>query len=255
MTGNSDAAAHVCRRRLPRNQEGGDLTRIGVELSVGLQERTQPVAQHAPGAPLRRPPRPAGRGPNDCRTRRVAAVEKNLQARAARCGHIVFEARLRHDVERPHILPAQRREHALDMFAGAQTIDAMIDAAAGIDMLFEAADLDLIIAATFRADAKRAEDRLLGLQRLDRSNFRAPAPAAQRDFILVGGAPALRLWRPIQDGARTRCLARAMPFRCLLCRRVGSSHRVRIFQHGWTVGRVVQFDQCRRGGIRARFHM
>ncbi len=97
--------------------------------------------------------------------------------------------------------------------------------------LIETADLDLVAAAALRADAKRPEDRLLRLQRLERGDLRAPTPAAQRDFVLVGGIPALRLWRPVEDGARTRRLARAMSLRRVLCRRVGSGNRVRILKH------------------------
>ena len=110
-------------------------------------------------------------------------------------------------------------------------------------MLIEAADLDLVAASSLGCDPKRAKDWLPWLEHLQRRDLGAPPPTAQRDFFLVGGVPALRLRRPFQDGARPRCLARATPLRADLRRRVLPSHRVRILQHVWTVGRAAQFDQ------------
>jgi hypothetical protein len=86
---------------------------------------------------------------------------------------------------------------------------AMVDATARVGTPFKAADLDLIGAAALRTDAKRAEDRLHRLQRLDCGDLRAPAPAPQRDLLLVGDVPTLRLRWPIQDRASKPNLARA----------------------------------------------
>ena len=60
---------------------------------------------------------------------------------------------------------------------------------------------------TFRAHTKRAEDRMLRFKYLKRRNFRAPAPAPQRDLFFVGGVPALKLGWPFDDRAGTPLLA------------------------------------------------
>ena len=68
----------------------------------------------------------------------------------------------------------QRREHALDVLAGAEPVDAMIDAAAGIGEAVEAADLHLVEAAAAGLRAEGAEQRMLRLQRLDGDDLGAP---------------------------------------------------------------------------------
>ena len=76
------------------------------------------------------------------------------------------------------------------MLAGTKTVDAMINAAAGIGARYKAADFDLVGIAAFGAHTKRAEDSMRRLKRLERRNFRAPAPAPERDLVFVGGVPA-----------------------------------------------------------------
>ena len=85
------------------------------------------------------------------------------------------------------------------MLAGAEAVDAMIDAAAGVHRSIEVADLDLIGRSALRTHTKRAEDRMLGLQCLDRSDLRASAPAPKLDLVLVAGIPALRRRRSFED--------------------------------------------------------
>jgi hypothetical protein len=84
----------------------------------------------------------------------------------------------------------------------------MVDAAARVDVLIDAADLHLVGAAGIRADAERAEHRL-GLDRLDAQELRASAPAAQLDLLRIGGAPSLRRRRPVEHGAGVLALTRA----------------------------------------------
>ena len=123
-------------------------------------------------------------------------------------------------------LPAKNLEHTLDMLAGAEPVDAVIDAAAGIRAVLETADLDLVGAAGFRVHAERTVNRLSRLQWLDGANLGAPAPTSELDLFLVGGAPALQLGRTVEHRAGPRLAARSPSLRDFLCRRVGPDHRV-----------------------------
>ena len=132
------------------------------------------------------------RGPHQCRRCGAATIQEDLDARTAPGRGLA---------ERLGAALAQRREHALDVLAGAEPVDAMIDAAAGIAEAVEVADFHLVEAAASGLHAERAEERLLGFQRLDGNDFGAAPPAAQRDLVLVGGPPALQGRRPIEHGA------------------------------------------------------
>ncbi len=109
----------------------------------------------------------------------------------------------------PHAaLAAQRRQHALDVLAGAETVDAVIDAAAGIDAGVEAADLDLVEAAAAGADAEGAEHRMLGLQRLDGDDLGGPR---QRRSAISSSSVVLQPWM----GGRSRTARALLPPRDL----------------------------------------
>src|SRR5207237_9357363 len=158
---------------------------IRIESSALCQKWREPIARRPHG-------RAAGSGPSQRRARNAAAVEKNLDPRTAlRLGL----------AQRLAVAPAERCEHAFDVLAGAEPIDRMVDAAAGIDETFEAANLHLVETAASRMHPERAVERLLGLQRLDRNDLGAPAPAAEVHLVLVAGAPALQRGRSIEDGA------------------------------------------------------
>jgi len=131
-------------------------------------------------------------GPSQGRRGGTAAIQKDFDARTSP-GRVL--------AERLGAAPAQRRQHALDVLAGAEPVDAMIDAIAGIGKALEAADLHLVEAAAAGLGAERAENRMVRFERLDGDDFSGAPPAAQRDLVLVGGPPALRRRRPIEHGA------------------------------------------------------
>src|SRR5262249_32101878 len=72
-----------------------------------------------------------------------------------------------------------------------ETIDAMVDAIAGVGERLEAADLDLIGAAVAGADTEGAKQRPLRLQGGNPRDLRLPPPPPQRDLLLIRGPPAL----------------------------------------------------------------
>ena len=126
--------------------------------------------------------------------------------------------------------PPQLGEHALDVLAGAQAVDAVIDAAAGISEAIEAADLHLVEAPPASGlRPEGSEERMLRLERLDGDDLGRAPPAAQRELVLVAGPPSL--WRrPVENGAglagRTRLAGRFGAGRFLLASRIStSSHR------------------------------
>ena len=133
------------------------------------------------------------RGPGQRRMRRVAPIEKHLHPAAAGIGGFA---------EGPGAAPAQGGDDAFDMLAGAEAIDPMIDAAAGIGEILEAADLAL-------RRIPPVPERIRNVPKIGcsgssasmRDDLGAAAPAAQRDLVLVGGQPAERRRRPIEDSA------------------------------------------------------
>ena len=147
---------------------------IGSERAIRLEERQR-----------------ANRAPPACRRRRPRAMQCRASAAPRRSRKTSTRGlpRRRGLAERLGAALAQRRQHALDMLAGAEAVDAMIDAAAGIGEAVEAADLHLVEAAAPRLRAERAEKRMLGFQRLDGDDLGAAPPAAQRDLVLVGRRP------------------------------------------------------------------
>ncbi len=97
-------------------------------------------------------------GPGDARLRLAVPRQKDLHTgRAGLC-------RLSELRRAP---PFERQEHALDMFAGAEAVDLIIGAAAGIRKAGQIADLDLVDAAAVRRYAKSSEKGLVLFKRLD----------------------------------------------------------------------------------------
>jgi hypothetical protein len=129
--------------------------------------------------------------PDHGRFRRAATPQEDFDGRTAVAGRLAIGA---------GAAAAQGGEHALDMLAGAQGVDAMVDAAAGIFETVEAANLHLVEGATARANAETAEERALAALRVDVDDLRPPAPAPQGDLLLVGRAPSLRR-RPLKHSA------------------------------------------------------
>ena len=83
-------------------------------------------------------------------------------------------------------------QHGLDVFAGAQPIDAKVHAIAGELPLAHVANLDRVSQSAARVDAKIGEDRMARIGVGDAELFRLRAHAAAVDFVLVGRAPIVR---------------------------------------------------------------
>lgn len=105
------------------------------------------------------------------------------------------------DLDPPGALPGgpleaairlQIREDRLDVFAGTQAVDPMIGAAAGVEVVRERADLDVIGAAALGTDPEGAEQPLPRLEGLDRDGLLERPPAPLFDLLGIGGAPALK---------------------------------------------------------------
>jgi hypothetical protein len=105
-------------------------------------------------------------------------------------------------LERPHATPAEAGEDALNVLAGAEAVDAMVDAAAGVPRRGEIADLHLIDAAALGLHTKRTKDGVCRLQRFDRDDLGAATPTPELDLVLVARIPPLRRRRPLKDGPR-----------------------------------------------------
>jgi hypothetical protein len=75
------------------------------------------------------------------------------------------------------------------MLAGAKSIDAVIDAAAGIIAAREIANFHVIATARGRAHAERSERTPLRFQRLDSCELGTAAPTPQIKLVLVAGSP------------------------------------------------------------------
>ena len=185
VTRDPDQSTQLRRGAVPSGEKRSDPIRIGVERSIGCEERRDPLARRLQACA-------GGCGPGDGRARRIAPVKKQLDARTARSSS---------SAKRLRVAPLQGESNAFDVLAGPEAVDPMVDAAAGVRQPVEAADLDVIRAAAPGPHAERAEDRLLGFERFDGDDFGAAAPAPQHDFLLVGGAPALGSRRPIEHGA------------------------------------------------------
>ena len=100
--------------------------------------------------------------------------------------------------------PAQGGQHALDVLAGAQAVDPMIRAAAGVEPFGEAADLDVVTAAGGGTDAEAAEIGLRRFACLDAEDLGLAAPTAALDFLLVVGEPALQRRRAVEHALGAR---------------------------------------------------
>src|SRR5262249_38509473 len=121
-----------------------------MELAHGIEKRAEPIA-HGPEAGC-------GLRPGNTRTRLLAAIEEDLDAAAAGA---------RRRANQLGALSIEGGKYALDMLAGAEAIDAVIDAAARIGVLFEIADLHLVARSAAGSDTKATEHRVLRLQRLE----------------------------------------------------------------------------------------
>jgi hypothetical protein len=168
MAGDADGAGRRAGVDHP-----GDRGVVGREGAVGGGEARKPRSR------LRAR---VGFGPQHGRARVAGAAEEDLDPRRAR--------RRRGPECAGAVLPSQRGEHALDMLAGAEPVDAMVDAAAGIAGAFEVADLNVVDAARGRAHAERPIYRKGRLQRLDIGDLGAAAPASELDLVVVAGPPA-----------------------------------------------------------------
>ena len=144
MARQPDAAADCRRGDVPGGKQRLDRVRARRERAVGREERCEQVVRRAHVAAI-------GGGPGQGRRRGAAAIEEDLDARTSPGSGLA---------ERLGAAPAQGREHALDVLAGAEPVDAMVDAAAGIGEGIEAADLDLVEAAAAGLRTERAENRV-----------------------------------------------------------------------------------------------
>jgi len=139
----------------------------------------------------------------DLRCRR-APGSRDPEPRLSRRG-VDLDARAAHarrGLESTLAAAAQVVQHALDVLAGAQTVDREVVTGAGVLAGLEVADLDQIVGAAGRAHAEAAEMRLHTLQRLDLDDLALPAPATPLDLFLIAGLPALQRRRALNDPAR-----------------------------------------------------
>jgi hypothetical protein len=204
-------------RRAPRGDKRFNAAAIAGERSIRRHEGSKPRPR---GGELP----PVLRRPHQRRCRRAAPVQKHFDAPAAAGGGFA---------KRRCAAPAQRGKHAFDVLAGAEPVDAVIDAATGIGEAVEAADLDCVETAAPGLRAKRTEEGLRRFQLLDRDNLGRATPAAQRDLVVVGGPPAEHRRRPVQH--RPRLAARpALHSRFRTQRRVRGS-RIGSPQHAGTL--------------------
>ncbi len=204
---------------MPGREQRLDGIGIARKRAVGGQERREETAR---GVTLA-----AGGGRPWCRRHRLAAaIEEDLDPR---------RALRRGGAEPAGAALAQRRQHAFDVLAGAEPVDAVVDAAAGIGEGVEAAHLDLVPGAAARLGAKGAEHRMVRLQGLDGDDFGGAAPAPQCDLVLVAGQPAQKR-RPLEHGARLARRAARSGRRTRSSR--GRAHELRIGtpSHGGTLG-------------------
>src|SRR5262245_6824940 len=155
-----------------------------MEFTRGIEKRAEPIAHDLEAS--------CGLRPGNTRPRLLAAIKKDLDAGAAGS---------RGRANGLGAASIEGGKDALDMLAGAEAIDAVIDAAAGIGVLVEVADLHLVTRSAPSSDTKTPEHRVLRLQRLELGDLGAPPPLPQRDFVGVAGTPPQRL-RSVKDGAR-----------------------------------------------------
>jgi hypothetical protein len=174
--------------------------------SIFFGSRARVPSEPKKGARKRRAP-PAVRPPTDHASERgaTAAVKEHLDARTASTG--------RHAERASAALP-QRRQHALDVLARPKAIGSMVEAATGIGEAVEAADFHLVDATATGAYAERAENQLLRLDWLDSEDLGSAAPAAQRDFVFVGGPPTLQRGRSSTARALRRARDDVLPLPC-----------------------------------------
>jgi hypothetical protein len=190
-----------------------DLLRVASESAIRTEEGSEEAARRTRGPASDRGPRQRRRGV-------TAAVKEHLDARTASTG--------RHAERASAALP-QHRQHALDVLARTKTIGSTVEAATGIGEAFEAADFHLIDATAYRVHAERAENRLLKFDRLDSGDPGAAAPAAQRDFVFVGGPLSLQRWA-VEHGTGFAACTRRRPPLALRCRQ-----RIKRPEHGKTM--------------------
>ena len=167
--------AHRIGRGRRRIDERLDVGRVCFQHAVPAAERGEE------GARFRIRP---GLGREHCRGCGARTAEKNLDPRR-QCTRACFEAA-------GAALARKRRQDSLDVLAGAEPIDAVIDAAAGIVAAREIADLHFVRRPGARAHAERPECSVFRLERLDAGDFGAAAPAPQVQLVLVRGFPAVQ---------------------------------------------------------------
>ena len=146
-------------------QQRHDVRRAGVQ-SVpsgrrnGASQAARGLSRPAPAAEGQARPAPARRArPRKISTRGEPSVAAALEGAGA--------------------APAQRRQHALDVLAGAEPVDAMVDAAAGIGAAGEIADLHVVGCRRCPSGRGRFRTgRMVGLQRLDGQRSRSGRASA-----------------------------------------------------------------------------
>jgi hypothetical protein len=152
-----------------------DLLWLGIDHSAAAKIRLEP----SPG----RFRSPFTRGACDGQFWNLSTIQEYFDAPAslARC----LAKRLRTSA-------MKRRNHPLDVFAGSQAVDAVIDAPAGIGGIDEAAQLHFVGTAGSRPRAKRTEHGVVAFDRLNFDDFGASPPPADCYFVRVRRQPALR---------------------------------------------------------------
>jgi len=172
-----------------------DVSRLGAQPALVIEVGREPAADGVRALAL-------GARPGEFRSRFAVAAQVKLHPLGPAGGGLA---------QRAHAAAAQARQHALHVLAGSQAIDPVVGAAAAVRDSLEVANLHFIGAAALRAHAKEAEDRVLGLQRLDGDNLGATAPAPQLELLLVAGVPPLSRGRALEDGSRPAAAGRPFP--------------------------------------------
>jgi hypothetical protein len=112
----------------------------------------------------------------------VGGIRQNIQPARAIAGG---------DAEEPFEPRLKEQQNRFDMFAGAEAVDAEIDAIASEVALADVAHLDRVGQSAAGLDGEIGKDRMSGVAIDDLERFRARTETAAVDFIFIGRPPIM----------------------------------------------------------------